>query len=195
MCISVSGFFVFKEISPFPKIFPSVTSALFFHFPPPLFFFHSSLSSPCSLLCVCLTLVFVWRNWKYNMPQISWRASSLSSWQSDYKAWALRLFIYFPDPCSCNAAVWCFVSWGETLQMGAAVSDRTGHTLNSFWVAFSLADVHPGCQVPTCGAYGEDSHLAVAYGHRKIWCVSINGTFLVQRVRFGNVTINQWRID
>ena len=153
MCAFLSlGFLCSRKFLRPLRSFPVWPLLFSFISPPPLFFFHSSLSSPCSLLCVCLTLVFVWRNWKYNMPQISWRASSLSSWQSDYKAWALRLFIYFPDPCSCNAAVWCFVSWGETLQMGAAVSDRTGHTLNSFWVAFSLADVHPGCQVPTCGA-------------------------------------------
>lgn len=65
-CISVSGVFVLRGISPFCQIFTSVTSVLFsfFFFPALSFFFHSSLSSPCSLpcVCVCLTLAFVCGN-------------------------------------------------------------------------------------------------------------------------------------
>lgn len=76
-----------------------------------LFFFSIPLSSPRSSPQLFDTRLCVkqWRNWKYYMPQIVWRAFPRSLRQNVYNSFSLRLYLFLKPPLI-QASFWCYVS-------------------------------------------------------------------------------------
>lgn len=87
-------------------------------------FFSIPLSSPRPSLqlfdtCLC---VKQWRNWKYYMPQIVWRAFPRSLRQNVYNSFSLRLYLFLKPPLI-QASFWCYVSAKVLVMLQMSGSD------------------------------------------------------------------------